>query len=59
MGFGQKGTPVFCVVQGASGQWDVREEGFEKTFASFASPAEAPTYGEDLARTKEGSPPTR
>lgn len=55
MGFDQKGTPVFCVVQGTSGQWDVLEEGFEKPLASFNSSTDARTYAEDLARTKEGS----
>ena len=55
MGFDQKGTPVFCVAQDTSGQWDVREEGFEKPLASFTSSADAREYAESLARTKEGS----
>ena len=55
MGFDQKGTPVFCVAQGASGQWDVNEEGFEKPLASFNSLNDAREYAEGLARTKEGS----
>ena len=35
MGLDQRGIPVFCVVPDASGQWQVKEEGFEKSLASF------------------------
>ncbi len=35
MGLDQRGSPVFCVVAGKSGQWDVKEEGFDKPLASF------------------------
>ena len=55
MGFDQKGTPVFCVGQRSSGQWDVSEEGFEKPLATFNSEADARKYAEDLAATKQGS----
>ena len=55
MGFDQKGTPVFCVAQGTSGQWDVREEGFDKPLATFDSQADARDYAEGIAKTKEGS----
>ena len=55
MGFDQKGTPVFSVNLGASGQWDVCEEGFEKPLASFNSEGDARKYAEDLASTKQGS----
>ena len=55
MGFDQKGSPVFCVAPGTGGQWDVREEGFDKPLASFQSSADAETYVRDLAKTKEGS----
>ena len=55
MGFDQKGTPVFSVSKGASGQWDVCEEGFEKPLASFNSETDARKYAEDLAGTKAGS----
>ncbi len=55
MGFDQKGTSVFCVVPGKSGQWDVREEGFEKALASFDEQEDAIEYAQDLAGTKDGS----
>ena len=55
MGFDQKGSTVFCVKQGKSGQWDVCEEGFDKPLASFNSPEDANKYARDLANTKEGS----
>lgn len=55
MGFDQRGTSVFCVAPGTDGQWDVKEEGFEKPIASFASMADAESYARDLAKTKEGS----
>ncbi len=55
MGFDQKGTPVFCVGKGSSGQWDVCEEGFDKPLATFNSEADARKYAEDLAATKAGS----
>jgi hypothetical protein len=55
MGFDQKGVSVFCVAPGAGGQWDVKEEGFEKPLASFKSSADAREYARDLAKTKEGS----
>lgn len=55
MGFDQKGASVFCVAPGADGQWDVKEEGFEKPLASFKSSADAQEYARDLAKTKEGS----
>ena len=55
MGFDQKGAAVFCVAPGAGGQWDVKEEGFDKPLASFPSAADAETYARDLAKTKEGS----
>ena len=55
MGFDQKGTPVFCVTEGKSGEWQVSEEGFEKPLATFQSRDEAEEYARDIARTKEGS----
>jgi Uncharacterized protein conserved in bacteria (DUF2188) len=55
MGFDQKGVSVFCVAPGAGGQWDVKEEGFEKPLASFKSSGDAQEYARDLAKTKEGS----
>ena len=55
MGFDQKGISVFCVAQGTDGQWDVKEEGFDKPLASFQSSADAEQYARDLAKTKEGS----
>lgn len=55
MGFDQKGTSVFCVVPGKSGQWDVREEGFEKALASFDEQEDAIEYAQDLAGIKDGS----
>ena len=55
MGFDQKGTSVFCVAPGTGGQWDVKEEGFDKPLASFQSSADAEKYARDLAKTKEGS----
>ena len=55
MGFDQKGTSVFCVVPGKSGQWDVREEGFEKALASFDEQDDAIVYAQDLAGSKDGS----
>jgi hypothetical protein len=54
MGLDQRGSPVFCVVS-ASGQWQVREEGFEKALASFDQRNDALKYAQDLANTKEGS----
>jgi hypothetical protein len=55
MGLDQRGTPVFCVVAGKSGQWDVKEEGFEKSLASFDEQEDALEYAHDLAQTKDGS----
>ena len=55
MGFDQKGTPVLNVSQGASGQWDVCEQGFKKPLAAFNSETDARRYAEDLASTKAGS----
>jgi len=55
MGFDQKGTPVFCVTEGESGQWHVSEEGFDKPLATFQSRNDAEEYARDIARTKEGS----
>ena len=55
MGFDQKGSPVFCVMQGESGKWHVSEEGFEKPIASFDAREDAEKYARDLAATKEGS----
>ena len=55
MGFDQSGTSIFCVVPGKSGQWDVREEGFEKALASFDEQDDAIEYAQDLAGSKAGS----
>ncbi len=55
MGFDQSGTSVFCVMPGAAGQWDVREEGFEKALASFDELEDAIEYAQDLSETKDGS----
>ena len=55
MGLDQRGVPVFCVVPDASGQWQVKEEGFEKSLASFDEREDALEYAQDLAGTKEGS----
>jgi hypothetical protein len=55
MGLDQRGSAVFCVVAGKSGQWDVKEEGFEKALASFDEQEDAIEYAQDLAGTKEGS----
>ena len=55
MGLDQRGTPVFCVVAGASGQWQVKEEGFEKPLAMFDDRGDALKYAHDLANTKDGS----
>jgi len=55
MGFDQKGTSVFCVKPGRTGQWNVLEEGFEKPLASFDDQSDAMEYAQDLADTKEGS----
>ncbi len=55
MGLDQKGTPVFCVKPGKSGQWNVLEEGFEKPLATFDGREDAMKYAQDIADTKEGS----
>jgi len=55
MGLDQRGSPVFCVVADASGQWQVKEEGFEEALASFDERGDALKYARDLADTKEGS----
>jgi hypothetical protein len=55
MGFDQSGTSVFCIVPGKSGQWEVKEEGFEKALASFDEQEDALEYAQDLAETKDGS----
>lgn len=55
MGLDQRGSPVFSVVAGKSGQWDVIEEGFEKSLASFDEQEDAIEYAQDLADTKDGS----
>ncbi len=55
MGFDQKGTSVFCVKPGRTGQWNVLEEGFEKPLATFDDEEDAMEYAQDLAETKEGS----
>ena len=55
MGLDQRGSPAFSVVAGKSGQWDVKEEGFEKSLASFDEREDAIEYAQDLAGTKDGS----
>jgi hypothetical protein len=55
MGLDQRGSPVFCVVSDASGQWQVKEEGFDKALASFDERSDALNYARDLADTKQGS----
>ena len=55
MGLDQRGSPVFSVVARKSGQWDVIEEGFEKSLASFDEQEDAIEYAQDLADTKDGS----
>ena len=55
MGLDQRGLAVFCVMAGKSGQWDVKEEGFEKALASFDEQEDAIEYAQDLAETKDGS----
>ncbi len=55
MGLDQRGSPVFCVMPAQSGQWDVKEEGFEKALASFDQQEDALEYAEGLAGTKDGS----
>lgn len=55
MGFDQSGTSIFCVMPGDPGQWDVKEEGFEKALASFDDQEDAIKYAQDLAETKDGS----
>jgi len=55
MGLDQRGIPVFCVVPDASGQWQVKEEGFEKSLASFDEREDALEYAQDLAGTKQGA----
>ncbi|MEO6146202.1 MAG: DUF2188 domain-containing protein [Sulfuriferula sp.] len=55
MGFDQKGSTVFCVKHAESGQWEVIEEGFEKSLASFDSADDARKYANDLAKNQEGS----
>jgi hypothetical protein len=55
MGLDQRGTPVFCVKPGRTGQWNVMEEGFEKPLASFDDQEDAMEYAQGLADTKEGS----
>jgi len=55
MGFDQSGTAVFCVMPGKAGQWDVKEQGFDKALASFDEQEDALEYAQDLAETKAGS----
>lgn len=55
MGFDQKGNSIFSVEPGGSGQWVVKEEGFEKPLAVFDSFDDAREYADDIARTKAGS----
>ncbi len=55
MGFDQKGSLVFRVKQGKSGQWDVMEIGIEKPLASFDTQKDASEYAYDLASAKKGS----
>lgn len=55
MGFDQKGNVVIKVRQGANGQWDVNETGFEKPLATFESKDKAIEYANDIAKTKGGS----
>jgi hypothetical protein len=55
MGFDQKGTSAFRVGPGADGQWEVREDGFDKPLALFQSLGDAQEYARDLAKTKKGS----
>jgi len=55
MGLDQRGSPVFCVLAGKSGQWDVKEEGFEKALVSFDEQEDAIEYAQDLSGTKDGS----
>jgi hypothetical protein len=55
MGFDQSGASVFCVLPGKSGQWDVKEEGFDRALASFQAQEDAMEYARDIAETKKGS----
>ena len=55
MGFDQKGSTVFCVKHADSGKWEVSEEGFEKSLASFDTQDDAKKYADDLAKVQKGS----
>lgn len=55
MGFDQKGSLMFRVARGTTGQWVVTEDGFEKPLASFDAQIDALEYAEDIAKTRRGS----
>jgi hypothetical protein len=55
MGFDKQGSSVFCVARGASGQWEVSEEGFDKPLASFDSAEDASKYARDMSKVKLNS----
>jgi hypothetical protein len=55
MGFDQQGSSVFCVARGASGQWEVSEEGFDKPLASFETAEDASSYARDMSKLKQDS----
>lgn len=47
--------PVFRIVRGSSGLWEVAEEGMRDALAIFRAPQAALSYACDLAAMRKGS----
>ena len=47
--------PSFRIVRGASGLWEVAEEGIREVLALFRAPQSALSYACDLAAVRKGS----
>lgn len=48
-------TPAFRIVRGASGLWEVVEEGMREALALFRAPQAALSYACDVAAERKGS----
>lgn len=50
-----RSKPSFRIVRGASGLWEVAEEGIREALALFRAPQSALSYACDLAAVRKGS----
>lgn len=55
MRINSRSKPSFRIVRGASGLWEVAEEGIREALAFFRAPQSALSYACDLAAVRKGS----